>query len=441
MESVVEIDENERYWVGQGYGKRGFLPSDRGSYSTLDGSLSWSSTAEASEDLVLLGRGWRYKEGSEFTPAGNWMYASDFREESIKNAKPDGGMTKFVRFRRLFRFKVFNPEEFVGRETWERCNQVDSSATDTVSRLLLDVFAYCTLLHNPSSLTDAVALPLKQRVINVAISQETPPANAAPDVLDASFQLQLLRKKLESFVEEERASTIMNRLLTSVEFTFENRALRKEFKQRQTRVDQVFPSTEREAIACLIIKKLDPLYQLHCEKPECGEKCRFYRIQCPNDGCSDIVSRLYMSQHDQVCRYKIVTCECGDTYPRHESASHKVQACKLREVECPFKNIGCIKAIKACDVQKHVVEDGASHLLLAVNRMLEHEEVIKKLHTKVLILEEENKELKQTIAKHEKESRDEVSNLESKLAKTSKELSMLEATCKIQFSPRQSLRD
>ena len=112
MESVVEIDENERYWVGGGFGRRGLLPNERGAFTTTDGSMSWKTTAEASEDLVLLGRGWKYV-GDQFTPATKWMYASDFRPESIKNAKPDRGMMHWVRFRRLYRSKQFNPDEFV----------------------------------------------------------------------------------------------------------------------------------------------------------------------------------------------------------------------------------------------------------------------------------------------------------------------------------------
>ena len=112
METIVEIDENERYWVGGGFGRRGLLPNDRGAFSTTDGSMYWKSTEEVSEDLVLLGRGWRYGK-EEFTPATNWMYAKDFRPESLKKAKPDKGMMDMVRFRRLYRTKHFNPDEFV----------------------------------------------------------------------------------------------------------------------------------------------------------------------------------------------------------------------------------------------------------------------------------------------------------------------------------------
>ena len=440
MEALVEIDENERYWVGIGYQRR-LMPNDRKAFSSSDGTMGWSSLQQAEEDLVLLGRGWKYKEGSEFEPLGQWMYAADFRRESIKNAKPDRGMSSFVRFRRLYRTKIFNPDEFIPPHIAEKCNQVDSAATASLSDLMLDVLAYCSLLHSPSNHTQATTLPLKERIINVGISTEFPPANAAPDVLDASFQLGQLKKKLETFVDEERAKTIMSRLLASVEFTFEQRQGRKAFRDRKFAVQSCFPDAERETIAILIIKKLDTQFQLHCDRPECGETCRFYRVNCPNDGCTAVVSKKHLSQHDKACLHKIVQCECGDEFKRKETAAHKGQACKMRLVECPFKDIGCIKEVQAKDVKTHVVEDAPAHLLLAVNRMNEHQDVIKKMHFKLLELEADNKQLKETMEKQQTDSKKEISKLETQLTKTNKELTTLQKKCKKEFSRRESLRD
>ena len=53
MEALVEIDENERYWVGIGYQRR-FMPNDRKAFSSTDGTMNWSSLQQAEEDLVLL---------------------------------------------------------------------------------------------------------------------------------------------------------------------------------------------------------------------------------------------------------------------------------------------------------------------------------------------------------------------------------------------------
>jgi hypothetical protein len=444
MEAVVEIDENERYWVGGGFGHRGLLPTgDRGVYTTTDGSICWKSIEEASEDLILLGRGWTYEAGTEFAPTtGQWMYAKDFRIESIKNAKPERTMTSFVRFRRLHRIKKFNPDEFVPRHVSEKCTQVDSTATQALSNFMVDVLTYCTLLYHPHGpLPAAVALPLKERVINVSISQEYPPANSAPDVFDASFQLHLLREKLEAFVDEERAKTIMNRLLTSIEFTFDQRMGKKEFIDRKNELTTFFPQTERDAIASLIIKKLDTQFQLHCDQPNCGERCLFYRLPCNNEGCKEVMSRVYLKKHDKECPYKVVTCECGDNFPRHQTPIHRSQACKMRPVDCPFKNLGCIKIVKACELQAHVIDDAPAHLLLAVNRMAEHQDIIKQLHGQMQVLEKENKELKSTIEEKENESKEEFSKLGNRVTKIDKELSTLEKTFKREFARRGSLKD
>ena len=49
----IEIYENERLWVGRGFSKKGLLPTERGPYSSYDGTLNWKSIRDAS--LFLLG--------------------------------------------------------------------------------------------------------------------------------------------------------------------------------------------------------------------------------------------------------------------------------------------------------------------------------------------------------------------------------------------------
>jgi len=52
LERPIEIYENERLWLGRGFSKKGLLPTERGPFSTQDGSLSWKTMKEAS--LALL---------------------------------------------------------------------------------------------------------------------------------------------------------------------------------------------------------------------------------------------------------------------------------------------------------------------------------------------------------------------------------------------------
>lgn len=278
------------------------------------------------------------------------------------------------------------------RSVSEKCSQVDSSATDALGRLLLDSLTYCSLLHNPKTCTDAMVLPLKERIINLAIRQ---PQNTDGEInTDPFFQLDQLRIKLENFIEHEQAKTVMNRLLASVDFPFEKRNGEETFEKRKAVVSrQCFSSRECDAISTLIVKKLDPKFQLHCDQPNCGESCKFFRVQCPNKGCPMVMSRMYLDQHDEQCIYKTIECKCGLRFPRHELEIHRTQFCKFREVECPFKKIGCNKMVRACDLQKHLAEETNTHLLLAMNRMMEYQGVINNLNTRVFELENQNKAL------------------------------------------------
>ena len=254
IETIVEVDENERYWVGGGFGRRGLLPNDRGRFTSTDGSIAWKDLDECNEDSVLLGRGWKF-EGKEFTHATQWMYAKDFRLESIENAKDDRGMMHFVRFRRLYRTKVFNPDEFIPLAMSEKCNQGDSHATDNVGKLLLDTLAYCSLLHNPATYTDAAAFPLKEQIINIAIhdqhvqdlsqSQSSPSKSQSNTNIsinnisdDVFYELRQLRIKLENVIKHESAKTVINRLVSQIGFTFNNRDGHDLFIKRKTVVSR-----------------------------------------------------------------------------------------------------------------------------------------------------------------------------------------------------------
>mmetsp|Transcript_23611 Transcript_23611/g.50971 ORF Transcript_23611/g.50971 Transcript_23611/m.50971 type:complete len:580 (-) Transcript_23611:40-1779(-) len=52
LEQPIEIYENQRMWIGRGFSTVGLLPTERGPYSTKDGSLSWKTMQDAS--LALL---------------------------------------------------------------------------------------------------------------------------------------------------------------------------------------------------------------------------------------------------------------------------------------------------------------------------------------------------------------------------------------------------
>jgi hypothetical protein len=439
LELIVEVDENQRYWVGRGFGKGGLLPTDRGCFSSTDGSLSWKSLQEAGNDLLLLGRGWSYTESDdEFLPSQDdpercWMYSTDFRADHLLQAKPDRKLLHMVRYRRLSRTKTFHPEAFVPKEIYENCDHCDSSAMEKIATQLLETVAYCSLLHNAKELTDAIALPLKKRVVDLAMAQPTP-REGDPLGSSASNQLDALRRKLEKFTEEERSQTAMGRLFSGIDFPFSKRFCRKEFVERLANMSsRAFPKIERDAIASLILRKLDIYFLLHCNVPNCANECQFARIECPNEGCSETLSRIHMDVHDAECPHKVVECRCGDSFKKKELPQHQTDGCLLREVDCPFLGIGCTKVVQARDLPQHVNDEVCSHLLLAVDMLSDYSVTTKDLASKVVQLEQENKELKQSLEAHEKELEKKISSVDDKLSKTSKALGNLETTCKKEF--------
>jgi len=436
LQLTVDINENERRWVGKGFSKGGLLPTDPGPFSSTDGSLSWKSMKEASDDSRLLGRGWVYKEEEPcFTTTTTqkddsekcWMYASDYKIESMNIAKPKGGLLQWVRFHRLSRTKIFLPGEFVPEEIYEKCDHCDSSTIEPLSNLILDVLSYCSLVHNLKHAQHSDVLPLKERLIGLAFSHQIPKEESS----DAFNQLKILQQKLENFVKSELSDTVMSRLLNGIDFNFNQRTDKIEFKQRCTEVETRFlPKNERDVIVSLIIRKLDPSYQVHCNKVGCGEECRFALAQCPNEGCSASMSKVHMDAHDDVCPFKIVTCICGETFVRHELAKHQSEECTLRDAKCPFANIGCTEIVKACDINQHNEDNVSSHLLLAVNRMMEYQDEMRSMRDRITALEHENKDLKQSLKNHQQVSASEIGVLRTKANLTTKTIAALEANSK-----------
>ena len=437
LEIPLEIDENERYWLGKGFSKGGLLPNDRGCFSAVDGSLSWNTLEEIDNEdhgqaSILIGRGWKLKEDSEWTIASDWMYAIDCKQENIRQAKPKKGMMHFVRYRRHTRLKVFQPQEIVSDENiYSKCEHCDSEAVENVSKLLLEVVSYASLLHNAKEFSLAVGFPLKYKLLDACIQFESHSKE------DARTSLQTLSKVMENWIETEQSQTAMRRLFSGVDFSFrQGQAGHPQFLQRCREVSEssCFPEVERSAIAGLLVRKIDAdSYQLHCDKPGCGTECRFAPVSCTNEGCNRSISRLHLKEHDEVCLFKQCSCECGEVFVRGELQKHQTQACKLREVACPFEKIGCSKRVRACDLEQHVADDNSWHLLQAMTRMMEYEEVLRNMKQTQQTLIQQNKELRDALKSATDSMEKTMSTVDAKMIKTTKELRNLESTCKKEF--------
>ena len=166
-----------------------------------------------------------------------------------------------------------------------------------------------------------------------------------------------------------------------------------EYKERRDEVATRFPKQESDYIASLILQKLDSHFRLHCDEICCGKEYRFAPVRYSNKGCSEIMSRIHIDSLDEKYPYKIYMCPCGDIFPKHELSKHQSIVCKLRDLSSSFANIGCMKITKACDVNQHITEDVTSHLLLTVNRMMEYEKQMRKMHIKITSLENQQQRI------------------------------------------------
>mmetsp|Transcript_30814 Transcript_30814/g.44851 ORF Transcript_30814/g.44851 Transcript_30814/m.44851 type:complete len:486 (+) Transcript_30814:99-1556(+) len=405
LEERVEIYENQRFWVGGGFSKKGLLPTDRcRAYSSFDGSLSFQTLEECSEQL--LGKGWHYDDNDNgflpvidedgTTDVEGWSYFSDFSADAIQSPKKAKGLTHFVRRRRLFRMKTFEPEQFLPREVYIQCEYADSNEVEALSAKMLEALSIATLLHQKQNVSDKVALSLKAKLIDsLAIGDDVAPVPEAADAL-ASTRLMHLRKDLDSFAQKQQ--TRMSIIGTTLNCA-ESQAL----STRQCEISaKYFRKEEREAIATLAVKYLDPEFNLHCANEICtAEECEFYVVSCPNDGCTRKLSRKHLPHHDQMeCGYKVISCPlgCSDTFPRNRKDVHLADACSYRIVKCPFAKIGCPTEVKAKDLPDHLEQNSSSHLLLTCNRMMEYENVFRKMNAKIDAVEKENLYLKQQLS-------------------------------------------
>ena len=428
---LVEVCENERVWLGGNFTKKGLLPNDRGPFSTSDGSLSWKTLEEAQD--YLLTKGYAYTKDSSFTPADEsdeWLYAVDFTQRAVARAQPKSrkGALHWVRFRRLIRPKRFDPSSFLPKgaspDVVMQCDHADSRAVDALSNKMLDVLTYLTMLQSPGgTVTDAVALPLKKRILD-QLDQSQHISSSTPLV-----RLESLHMALEALAEDERR---LPKYLLSSANTFRLRDNDPGWHDRRKEVDQRY-WPERDVLAGWMARVLDPEFQLHCNVIGCGDTCEFCRVPCPNSGCPLTMSKKHVPLHDETCQYKRITCSCGNSFARHQKLQHENEVCPLRDTKCPFASIGCSRLLQAQDIPNHVQEETSSHMLLALNRILEVQDVIRDMNGKMKTLQDENLRLRQALEGVRTNAEKETSNVDKKITNLGKKLSALETSTQKEF--------
>lgn len=435
-----EIYENQRAWLGKGFSSKGLLPTERKNYSTEDGSISWKTIDEGATDLLI--EGWEYDEQSrEFfckaligdgilTEGGDldgWRYSKDFSNEARENA----GRTRrkaihWVRFRKLVRMKYFNPENFLPKLIYDKCDHGDSQVIKEISEKMVDALTYATMGKSSSNLVLSTVLPLKKKLIkSLDISRKL---GFSQDSFSAILEV---HQDIQRFAETEKK----DRLFSKNNYEFNTRYQDPAFKRRRDLISSRYmQDKEVRPYVNLLIRSIDhENFQLHCDEANCGKKCIFCPEPCPNVGCTEVMSRKHLEKHNETCEFFVLECKCGEKLPRKSLAMHLMDACPLRTVECPFHKVGCLKVVTAQDLEAHLEKDVNSHLLLAMNRMLEHQTVIQKMNSQILLLEKENSELKSLVPLHHKEHKEESKDLKKDLKSLTKKFSRLESTANMEF--------
>ena len=149
--------------------------------------------------------------------------------------------------------------------------------------------------------------------------------------------------------------------------------------------------------------------------------CKFLQIKCQN--CADLILRSSMQTHQRtecpkrqfrcnycnkyestyddislnhwsVCDYYTVPCSnnCGKTIERQNLKSHIANQCPLTTVDCNYKHVGCEEQVLRKDMPVHLTENVIQHGSLQAESL---KQVISQLNQ----LKEENKQLKEQVAK------------------------------------------
>ncbi len=390
LERPIEIYENERLWIGRGFSKAGLLITERGQYSTQDGSLSWKTVREASLALLrgdveasvaaangkkkqVAHRGWSFHEdgngqsksseqeddyecsstlnnngdnnycgfvpckGAEDGPTDEdgWQYFPDFKEQSLLHPSRTRGLLDFVRRRKLRRHCYFRPDHFLPREVYNKCDFCDSKAVQALSDAMLDALSLASLFAhgptNPEKVTDAQVIPLKSKLIDTL--------QIGMNFEKGTVDIDTIKERLCTFAEKcvGKPGPIMHLLNPDVDQNI--MAIQ---PLRRKVIARYFTNEERTSLARLLIKDIDrDAYQLHCSNETCASSIH----ASSNHGSKeeDLIT----------CPFQLVHCphyKCNAQISKKYMKDHDDE-CGYKLLPCPS---GCGMEVARNDMHVHV---------------------------------------------------------------------------------------
>ncbi|XP_030050508.1 TNF receptor-associated factor 5 isoform X1 [Microcaecilia unicolor] len=165
------------------------------------------------------------------------------------------------------------------------------------------------------------------------------------------------------------------------------------------------------------------------------KQCLLETVECSNDGCHDVMLRKALKDHLQYeCKFREEMCQyckqsmmsinlknheenycpdfpvpcpnhCSQILTRDEVEDHLSSVCTEAELECPFKDYGCLVKDKRGKIQEHENDSLRDHMLLVLDRNSRLEEQISDLYQNLELKENKIQQMADTMKKCEKEFR------------------------------------
>ena len=85
--------------------------------------------------------------------------------------------------------------------------------------------------------------------------------------------------------------------------------------------------------------------------------CKYEIQECSNEGCGERIQRGEILEHRTKCRYELILCpkECGFKGFRYNMEEHVNYECALVNVECKYKERGCLYTPIRGELQSHIL--------------------------------------------------------------------------------------
>eukprot|EP01112_Ceratiomyxa_fruticulosa_P004222 TRINITY_DN1465_c0_g2_i1.p1 TRINITY_DN1465_c0_g2~~TRINITY_DN1465_c0_g2_i1.p1 ORF type:complete len:581 (-),score=96.06 TRINITY_DN1465_c0_g2_i1:64-1806(-) len=119
------------------------------------------------------------------------------------------------------------------------------------------------------------------------------------------------------------------------------------------------------------------------------KQCELREVPCVNEGCPEKIAFKYLQKHKEGCEWRKVVCPnegCGKIFTKAYLPEHQTLDCETQAIPCPM----CGESVIRADLPEHEKQSVVVH--------------VSKLHRKVNDLEHENKVLRATVKKLNKQN-------------------------------------